>query len=114
MNDALQRSRGERVGYWFGRVLRRFARRATSARDSMVEWGVHPFIATAVLWIVRLAVVVALIDMVFWLSLLIGLVIAVARLLEHADLRGHCCSCPLCHSRCAWCNSLFYDDETWK
>lgn len=100
------------MGRRLGHATRRLARRATAIGESMVKSGVHPLIATALLRIVQIASVAILIYVVVWLGVLIALAMGVARLMEHADLRGHCCSCPHCHCQCVWCNQLFWDDDT--
>lgn len=114
MNSHGEGSRGERLGYRLGHATRRLARRVTVVRKTMVKWGVHPLIATALVRGVQAAFVAVLACVVMWLGLLFVLAIVLARLIGNADLRGYCCSCQHCHCQCVWCNQLFWDDETWK
>lgn len=113
VNGQGEGSRGERLGYRLGHATRRFVRRATAARRSMIKGGVHPLIATLLVWAVPVALAAILTCVVVWLGLLIVLAIVLARLIENADLRGHCCSCQCCHCQCIWCNQPFWDD-TWS
>jgi hypothetical protein len=80
----------------------------------MVKWGVHPLVATLLVRAVPVASIAILTCFVLGLRLLIVLAIVLARVMENADLRGHCCSCQHCHCQCCWCNPLFWDDDTWK
>lgn len=114
MNSHREGSRGERLGHRLGHAMRRLARRSTAARKTMIELGVHPLVATVLVRAVQLAFAAMLACVVLWLGLLIVLAVILARLIENADLRGHCCSCQHCHCQCVWCNQLFLDDETWK
>jgi hypothetical protein len=114
MNSHREGSRGERLGYRLGHATRRLSRRVAGVRASMVKWGVHPIVATALVRAVQVAFVAMLTCLVFWLGLLIVLAIVLARLMENADLRGHCCSCQHGHCQCVWCNQQFWDDDTWK
>jgi len=113
-NGHREGSRGERLGYRLGHAARRLARRATVVREMMVTWGVHPLIATVLVRAVQVAFAATFACVVLWLGLLIALAVVLARLIENADLRGHCCSCQHCHYQCAWCNQMFWDDDTWK
>ena len=114
MNSHREGSRGERLGYRLGHATRRLARRATVVRKSLIKCGVHPLIATVLVRAVQVAFAAMLIFVVVWLGVLIAPAIVLARLIESADLRGHCCSCQCGHCQCVWCNQLFWDDDTWK
>jgi hypothetical protein len=116
MTSRREGSRGERLGYRLGHATRRLARCATAAKGTMVKWGVHPLIATALVRGIQVAFVAVLTCVVLWLGLLIVLALVLARLIGNADLRGHSCSCQHCpcHSQCVWCNPMFWDDDMWK
>lgn len=114
MNSRREGSRGVRLGYRLGHATRRLARRAIVFRKAMVTWGVHPLIATVLVRTVQVAFAATFACVVLWLGVLIALAVVFAPLIENADLRGHCCSCQYCHCQCAWCNQMFWDDDTWK
>jgi hypothetical protein len=115
MNSHSGGSRGERLGYRLGHATRRLVRRATAVRETMVRRGLHPLVATLLVRAVPVAFAAILICIVLLLGLLIALTIVLARLIENADLRGHCCSCQhCCHCQCVWCDPMFWEDDTWK
>lgn len=114
MNMHCEGRRGERFGYSLGRATRRQMRRATAIRESMVTWGVHPLTATSLVRAAQVASVAILICVVLWPGLLIVLALVFARMIEQADLKGHCCSCPHGNCQCVCCNQVFWDDDTWR
>jgi hypothetical protein len=115
MNSHSGESRGERLGNRLYHAMRRFVRRTRVVRETMVKWGVHPLIATVSVRAMQVALVALLTSLLLGLGMLIGLAIVLARMIENADLRGHCCSYQhCCHCQCVWCNPMFWEDDTWK
>ena len=114
MNGHREASRGQRLGYRLGHATRRLVRRATAARRSMIKGGVHPLIATLLVWTVPVAFAAVLTCVLLGLGTLTLLAIVLARLIGNADLRGYCSGCQHCHCQCVWCNPMFWDDEKWK
>lgn len=71
-------SNAERFGRWLGGVWRGYMRQEHRAADWLVARGMPAAGATALLWIVKLAVLGVLLYVAFWLALLVVFVVAAA------------------------------------
>lgn len=69
----------ERFGRWFGRVWRGYLDCGQALANWLTARGIPTEVAIALLWIVKLAVVAALLYVVFWLVLLFVILYFVAR-----------------------------------
>ncbi|MFA1263143.1 DUF3742 family protein [Xanthomonas axonopodis pv. fascicularis] len=74
-----------RLGRGAGRAWRGYLRREQRVAGWLVTRGVPAGAATAVLWIVKLAVLGALLYSAFWLALLLAFAVTVAWLVQHDD-----------------------------
>ncbi|ABE36637.1 hypothetical protein Bxe_C0739 [Paraburkholderia xenovorans LB400] len=77
-NPAQQQRRAERFGHWLGGMWRGYARRERQAKASLVVRCVPSDGAVALLWVVKLGVLVVLFYVAFWLALLIVFVLIAA------------------------------------
>lgn len=68
----------ERLGRWLGQSWRGAMRRERQTAGWLVAQGVPATGATALLWIVKLAVLGALLYVAFWIALLLVFVVAAA------------------------------------
>ncbi|EOD5212968.1 DUF3742 family protein [Pseudomonas aeruginosa] len=74
-----------RLGRGAGRAWRGYLRREQRVAGWLVTRGVPAGAATAVLWIVKLAVLGALLYSAFWLALLLAFAVTAAWLVRHDD-----------------------------
>ncbi|HFX1778203.1 TPA: DUF3742 family protein [Pseudomonas aeruginosa] len=74
-----------RLGRGAGRAWRGYLRREQRVAGWLVTRGVPASAATAVLWIVKLAVLGALLYSAFWLALLLAFAVTAAWLVQHDD-----------------------------
>ncbi|HGM8391473.1 TPA: DUF3742 family protein [Pseudomonas aeruginosa] len=74
-----------RLGRGAGRAWRGYLRREQRVAGWLVTRGVPAGAATAVLWIVKLAVLGALLYSAFWLALLLAFAVTAAWLVQHDD-----------------------------
>ena len=74
-----------RLGRGAGRAWRGYLRREQRVAGWLVTRGVPAGAATAVLWIVKLAVLGALLYSAFWLALLLAFAVTAAWLVPHDD-----------------------------
>ncbi|KFJ91514.1 hypothetical protein JF55_11635 [Pseudomonas sp. 1-7] len=74
-----------RLGRGAGRAWRGYLRREQRVAGWLVTRGVPAGAATAVLWIVKLAVLGALLYSAFWLALLLAFAVTAAWLVQPAD-----------------------------
>ncbi|ENO79197.1 MULTISPECIES: DUF3742 family protein [Pseudomonadota] len=74
-----------RLGRGAGRAWRGYVRREQRVAGWLVTRGVPAGAATAVLWIVKLAVLGALLYSAFWLALLLAFAVTAAWLVQHDD-----------------------------
>ncbi|HBP6530112.1 DUF3742 family protein [Pseudomonas aeruginosa] len=78
-------SNAERFGRRIGGMWRGFVRRERQVAGWLVARGLSAGMATALLWGVKLAVLVALLYVAFWLALLFGFAIAAAWMIRAPD-----------------------------
>jgi hypothetical protein len=74
-----------RLGRGAGRAWRGYLRREQRVAGWLVTRGVPAGAATAVLWIVKLAVLGVLLYSAFWLALLLAFAVTAAWLVQHDD-----------------------------
>ena len=74
-----------RLGRRAGRAWRGYLRREQRVAGWLVARGVPAGAATAVLWIVKLALLGTLFYSAFWLALLLAFAVAAAWLVQHDD-----------------------------
>src|SRR3546814_13983805 len=74
-----------RLGRGAGRAWRGYLRREQRVAGWLVTRGVPAGAATAVLWIVKLAVLGALLSSEFWLALLLAFAVTAAWLVPHDE-----------------------------
>ena len=74
-----------RLGRWAARAWRGYLRREQRVAGWLVTRGVPAGAATAVLWIVKLAVLGMLLYTVSWLVLLLAFAVTAAWLVQHDD-----------------------------
>lgn len=74
-----------RLGRGAGRAWRGYLRREQRVAGWLVTRGVPAGAATAVLWIVKLALLGVLLYSAFWLALLLAFAVAAAWLVQHDD-----------------------------
>ncbi|MFV0664077.1 DUF3742 family protein [Denitromonas sp.] len=74
-----------RLGQGAGRAWRGYLRREQYVAGWLVMRGVPAGVATAVLWIIKLAVLGALLYFAFWLALLLAFAVTAAWLVQHDD-----------------------------
>lgn len=84
MSTATRLDSAERFGRWFGRVWRGYMRREQRAVAWLVAQGLPAAGATALVWLVKLAILGALLYTVFWLALLLVVAIVAAWTVVHA------------------------------
>ncbi|NMG55407.1 DUF3742 family protein [Aromatoleum aromaticum] len=75
----------ERLGRWLGGLWRGFVRQERGVSGWLVARGMPAGGATALLWIVKLAVLGALLYAAFWLALMFVFFIATAWLVSSSD-----------------------------
>lgn len=80
----MNKTRGERVGRWFGTVWRWVVRQDVRATRWMVDRGVPRTVAVSSLWGMKLGVVAALLYAAFWLALVIAAVLILVASASHA------------------------------
>ncbi len=68
----------ERLGRWLGGLWRGFMRQERGVSGWLIARGMPAGSATALLWIVKLAVLGALLYVAFWIALLLVFVVAAA------------------------------------
>lgn len=78
MNTKARLGNAERFGRWLGQSWRGYVRRERQVAGWLVAQGVPADAATALLWIVKLAVLGALLYAAFWIALLLVFVVAAA------------------------------------
>lgn len=74
-----------RLGRWAARAWRGYLRREQRVAGWLVTRGVPAGATTAVLWIIKLAVLGALLYSAFWLALLLAFAVTAAWLVQHDD-----------------------------
>jgi|JUEG02.1.fsa_nt_gi hypothetical protein len=79
MNTTTRSSTAERLGRWLGRGWRGYVRRERRVAAWLVSAGAPNGVATALVWIVKLAVLGVLLYTAFWLALLLVCLLLVAR-----------------------------------
>jgi len=77
MNRTTRITTAERFGRWLGRGWREYVRGEQRVSVWLVAKGVPVSVATALVWVAKLAVLGVLLYMVFWLALLILFVVGV-------------------------------------
>ncbi|GFE79144.1 hypothetical protein GCM10011487_11440 [Steroidobacter agaridevorans] len=75
MNTYASKTRGERMGRWFGTAWRWAVRQDVRATRWMLDRGVPRKVAVSSLWVLKLGVVAALLYAAFWLALVIAAVL---------------------------------------
>lgn len=78
MNTKARLGNAERFGRWLGQSWRGYVRRERQVAGWLVAQGVPADAATALLWIVKLAVLGALLYAAFWPALLLLFALAAA------------------------------------
>lgn len=78
MNTTTRSSTAERLGRWLGRGWRGYVRRERRVAAWLVSVGVPAGVATALVWVAKLAVLGVLLYTVFWLALLLVFATAAA------------------------------------
>ena len=73
----------ERLGRWLGGLWRGFMRQERGVSGWLIARGMPAGSATALLWIVKLAVLGALLYAAFWLALLLVFAVAAAWAMQH-------------------------------
>jgi len=86
MNTTTRISTAERLGRSVGRGWRAYVRGERRVLDWLASKGVPVAGATALLWLVKLAVLGVLLYTTFWLALLLVFAIAAAWMARNADL----------------------------
>ena len=76
-------SNAERFGRWAGGMWRGGVRRERRLAGRLVARGLPPGAATALLWLVKLAVLGVLLYAAFWLALLLVFSVAAAWAMQH-------------------------------
>ena len=84
MNTKARFGNAERFGRWLGGLWRGSIRRERQVAGWLAAQGVPATGATALLWIVKLAVLGALLYAAFWLALLLVLALAAAWVAHNA------------------------------
>jgi len=84
MNTTTRIRTAERFGRWLGRGWRGYMRGERRVSAWLVAQGMPVSVATALVWVVKLAVLAALIYVAFWLALLLFFVMATAMVAEHS------------------------------
>lgn len=79
MNTRPHSNTAERFGRWLGRGWRGYVRRERRVVAWLASAGVPTGVVTALVWIVKLAVLGVLLYTVFWLALLLVCLLFVAR-----------------------------------
>lgn len=79
MNTTTRSSTAERFGRWLGRGWQGYRRRERRVVVRLASFGAPTGIATALVWIVKLAVLGVLLYTAFWLALLLVCLLFVAR-----------------------------------
>ncbi|WP_022964719.1 DUF3742 family protein [Halopseudomonas pelagia] len=78
MNTITRISKAERFGHWLGRGWRGYMRGERRVSGWLVTQGLPTFISTALVWVVKLAVLAGLFYFAFWLALMLVLAVATA------------------------------------
>lgn len=86
MNTTTRISKAERFGHWLGRKWRGYMRGERRVSGWLVTQGLPAFVSTALVWVVKLAVLAGLFYFAFWLALLLVFAIAAARMGGKAHL----------------------------
>lgn len=79
MNTTTRISIAERFGRIVGRAWRSYARGERTTRGRLVTMGIPAMLATALIWIAKIAVLGALLYVAFWFVLGLAVVLLVAR-----------------------------------
>lgn len=85
MSASFRNSKAERAGRWLGRASRALVRQEARVTRWMIDNGMSPRAAAAVLWIVRIGILAILMYVVFWLALVIAFAWVAATLAQHAN-----------------------------
>jgi len=85
MNTTPRITTAERFGRWLGRGWRGVVRGERRVSAWMVEKGVPIAVATALVWVVKLAVLGVLLYVAFWVTLLLLFAIAGAWVARNTD-----------------------------
>jgi len=85
MNTVRRIRTAERIGRWLGRGWRGYVRGERWVSAALVAKGVPVAAATVLVWMVKLAVLAALIYVAFWLALLLVFAIVGAWVARNAD-----------------------------
>jgi len=85
MKTTAQTTFAERAGRTLGQLWKGYVRLERRANGWLVMRSVPAGVATAALWIVKLAVLGALLYSAFWLALLLAFAVTAAWLVQHDD-----------------------------
>lgn len=78
--------RSERLGRWLARAWKALLRQEIRFTRWLVGQGLPAFLATGLLWLLKLALVVVVGYAVFWLAVILAIAFVAVRILGHADL----------------------------
>jgi hypothetical protein len=79
-------SRSERLGRGLARMLKPLLRQEVRFTRWLVAQGMPPWLATGLLWLLKIALVVGVGFALFWLAVVLTIAFVAVRILAHADL----------------------------
>jgi hypothetical protein len=79
-------SRSERLGRGFARMLKPLLRQEVRFTRWLVAQGMPPWLATGLLWLLKIALVIVVGFALFWLALILAIAFVAIRILGKADL----------------------------
>ncbi|WP_339649847.1 DUF3742 family protein [Halopseudomonas pelagia] len=85
MNTITRISKVERFGHWLGRKWRGYMRGERRLSGWLATHGLPAFLSTALVWVVKLAVLAGLLYIAFWLALLLVFAIVAAWTVRNTD-----------------------------
>jgi len=85
MNTTTRITTAERFGRWLGRGWRSYVRGGQRVSAWLVAKGVPVSVATALVWVAKLAVLGVLLYVAFWVALLIIFMMAAGWAAEHSE-----------------------------
>lgn len=78
-------NRSGRSDGWLARVWKTFVRQELRLARWMVAHGVPASLSVALLWLLKIAVIVLVGYVLFWLAVVIGILFVAVRVLQHAE-----------------------------
>ena len=79
-------SRAERLGRWLARAWKSLLRQEVRFTRWLVAQGLPAFLATGLLWLLKIALVVVVGYVLFWPAVVLAIAFVAVRILAHANL----------------------------